>query len=94
MRVTKTEERIQEVEVVTAIMCDRCGSEATTSPWTEDLNNFHHIQVSGGYGTQFPCDMCSISIDVCSRCLEIWVREFQNKQILEDGLYGLRNSSD
>lgn len=67
MEVTRVETR--EVQVVTDILCDRCGQSLKGH-----LGNLNGVKVSGGGAydsTHFP-DMHSFSVDVCEKCCAEW----------------------
>ncbi len=70
--VNKREIQIQEIKKVKEIdsfTCDVCKKEITyDSEHAIDIQEFHHIYFTGGYGSEFG-DGCNIRIDICDKCL-------------------------
>lgn len=60
-----TECTVQSVEA-TSVACDVCG---TVYDSEMDIQEFHHIDFTGGYTSVFG-DMTRIKCDICQRCLK------------------------
>jgi Protein of unknown function (DUF1653) len=68
-----------ETELVpTGVQCNACGREspATSHPGDDWMWDFHHIELGGGYGDEYPSDLQTISFIVCGGCLKKWTSTF------------------
>jgi len=55
--------------------CDRCKKEFDTEGGFLEMQEFHHIRFTGGYGSVFG-DMSQVECDLCQRCLKELVGDF------------------
>jgi len=62
--------------------CDKCGKAEEVPEVPGFLPGFHVIQLSGGFGSRFPADLCTLEIVICEECLEAWVDTFKNKKVI------------
>jgi hypothetical protein len=62
-------------EYVTSIICDRCKKEYPNNHNEFEIQEFHHINFSGGYGSVFG-DERRISCDLCQCCLQDLIKGF------------------
>jgi hypothetical protein len=69
-------------EKLKSLTCNKCGSSTRSDDSGKfldyTLSEFHNIVLSGGYGSTYPSDREHISFDVCSTCLEDWVKSFKH----------------
>jgi antitoxin CcdA len=67
--------RVEQIEVVHGLRCDRCGSEAR--PDEAAFKEFVSIDQVGGYGSVFG-DGNRVRLDLCPVCLQAlageWIR--------------------
>ena len=63
---TVTEQR--EVELCTAIICDKCGKRITPDDWI-DWQEALQIRFTGGFGSVFGDEM-SFRCDLCQHCVK------------------------
>jgi len=54
--------------------CDRCGREYSSDDW-EEVQEFHHINFTGGYGSIFG-DETTVECDICQNCLYIMIKDY------------------
>jgi len=82
---TVLREHLQVVEERTGVSCNVCGKEADLEAsrpgWP---NGFHVIDLSGGYGDDFPGDLQRVTFVVCCGCLEVWVKTFKDPDVFVD----------
>lgn len=64
--------------VPTAIQCNVKGCTRTVAEHGEHEfgQDMHVIELSGGYGDQYPGDLTTISFVVCGTCLKAWADTF------------------
>jgi len=77
-----------------AISCNKCGIRHEfefNSKYNNDTDNFHEIEISGGYASTFPNDMETISYALCSKCLENFVASFKIPVKTNSNDYSLNN---
>lgn len=59
-------------EIAKSVTCDKCGKTYSTDPDSQDcmeLQEFHHIDFTGGYASVFG-DMMQVQCDLCQHCLK------------------------
>jgi ribosomal protein L31 len=62
-------QEIKKVDEISSLTCDICKKEFPyDSEHALDIQEFHHIYFTGGYGSKFG-DSCNIKIDICDNCL-------------------------
>lgn len=69
MKITETIYKQVEEEILLFIKCDKCKKEYD-DPY--EIQEFHHIDFVGGYGSIFG-DMMHIEFDVCQHCLKTFI---------------------
>lgn len=62
----------------TGIQCNACGKLRTVAEHGEHDFSFdmHHVELSGGYGDDYPGDLSTLSFQVCGDCLKKWTDTF------------------
>jgi hypothetical protein len=77
----KTQVVTKEVEEVVEkhVLCNRCGRKdrAYPDPQYEEVQEYLHVDLVGGYGSRFPGDSNRVRFDVCQDCLREWVATFK-----------------
>jgi len=66
MKRYRTEE--QRVEILDAIVCDRCKVEVSVDDEELQAQEFLHIEEVYGYGSRYFGDMTEMKIDLCEKC--------------------------
>lgn len=70
--------RVEPIEVVHSLCCDRCGSEARRDE--AEFQEFVSIDLVAGYGSVFG-DGNSVQLDLCAVCIQVlaskWIRVTQ-----------------
>lgn len=66
------QDKITTKQVITSIECDKCHHNIKDM---FELQEFHHINFTGGYGSIFG-DMNKIECDICQHCLKELIGEF------------------
>ncbi len=57
-------------KIVSAMACNKCGLKVDMPlGWDPKCNDLHPISAEGGYGSEYPKDMETISFILCSTCL-------------------------
>jgi hypothetical protein len=59
-------------ETVESVSCDKCGKIYSANPASDDfmeVQEFHHIDFTGGYSSVFG-DMTRVQCDLCQQCLK------------------------
>lgn len=61
----------QDVEMIVAKVCDRCGARASADeqPMSVEFNEFVPIRWTAGYGSIF-IDGDTYAVDLCQRCVK------------------------
>lgn len=77
----KTHLVTREVEEVVErhILCNKCGrkDQCFPNPEYEEVQEYLHTDLRGGYGSRFPGDLTRVRFDVCQDCLAEWVATFK-----------------
>jgi hypothetical protein len=73
--INKTQtQKMQTVEEVQSMICDVCKKEYKPDDIFE-LQEFHHIRFTGGYGSVFG-DEADVECDICQHCLLKMIGEY------------------
>lgn len=76
-------EHIVKDNVVTAIICDVCKKEFNMETDLTEIQEFHNIYFTGGYGSVFG-DGCEFELDICQHCLkQILGKYFRQINVIE-----------
>jgi len=65
----------EEVEKVTAYQCDRCKTCFDPKKDWDEVQEFHHINFTGGYGSIFG-DGTNVRCDLCQKCLHTMIKDY------------------
>lgn len=68
-----------ETELVpTGVQCNACGREQAVeeSNIHDFMHDFHHIELGGGYGDDYPEDLSTLTFMTCGDCLKKWTDTF------------------
>lgn len=57
-----------KVEEVKSIVCDKCGTVYLANEGWDEVQEFLHINFTGGYGSVFG-DGINVQCDICQHCL-------------------------
>ncbi len=68
----KTIEQIIKERHATSKQCDRCNKDYNDE---FDMQEFHHIRFTGGYGSVFG-DGDRIECDICQHCLKLLIDKY------------------
>jgi len=69
MRISHEEQRVEIVEVVDDIICNRCGESCRHPSLSCNAYGLVEAEVSGGFGARLG-DMVRYTFSICERCLE------------------------
>ena len=72
----------QSTTEIVAKICDRCKRRATMEDIAE-FQEFHHIHVTGGYGSIFG-DGITVKVDLCQHCLAEMVKGLGTRKVEGD----------
>ena len=79
---------IEETRV--SATCNVCGKTKKTGSFGGIPEDFHLIELQGGYGSEFPGDMEKFEIVVCEDCLRAWVKTFKHPDVSQgSGMFPL-----
>lgn len=80
MRKSVSEEVLVKQHRLVSVSCNACGNivEPGSKNWM-DLSDIHEISIGGGYGSNYPEDLETITMDICGTCLKKWVETFKHK---------------
>ena len=78
----------QVAEEVVSATCNVCGVTQDVKDPEGFPFNFQVIELTGGYGSEFPADMDTLEIVVCEDCLRAWVKTFKHPDVnLGSGMF-------
>lgn len=61
--------------ILDSIICDKCKKEYKVKEDEFEIQEFHHIKFTGGYGSVFG-DMTKVECDICQYCLKDMIGTF------------------
>lgn len=64
----------KEKEIV-SITCDKCGKLYDSGSDSSEIQEFHHINFRGGYGSVFG-DGTQVNCDLCQHCLHMMLGDY------------------
>lgn len=70
-----------EVEELDSVVCDECGKEYFVEENWEEVQEFHHIDFVGGYGSIFG-DGTNVQCDICQYCLKKMIEKFMRTKVV------------
>lgn len=71
----KYESVTKKTEMLTGVICDRCGNVINVEDDIFEFQEIHSIFFVGGYGSVFG-DGSTVQCDLCQNCLMDLIREF------------------
>lgn len=79
---------VQKSYELVSITCDICGKTYTQENNISDIEEFHYIHFTGGYGSKFG-DGSNVRCDICDACLhellkDKWYEIDENGNIIKE----------
>ena len=72
---------VEVKEELSSVTCNVCGKTEACPNYGGIPADFHVIELTGGYGSEFPADMDKFEIVVCEDCLRAWVKTFKHPEV-------------
>lgn len=69
-----------EVEEIDSIICDKCGKKYEVEENWEEIQEFLHINFTGGCGSIFG-DGSNVQCDICQYCLKDMIKDFMRTKV-------------
>ncbi len=71
----QTKEETGTISTKVALTCDKCHKSYNYSEHWDEIQEFHHIRFTSGYGSVFG-DMEKVECDICQHCLFEFIKDY------------------
>lgn len=87
MRQSKFRDKVIVEAQLSVVSCNVCEKQVYPEKDIEAMQDMHRIVLGGGYGTTYPGDMQTVSLDICGSCFLNWTKTFKIP-VTEEGGFG------
>ena len=70
MKITKVEKVTEERELLTDVICNKCGNSCRPKEYNTDFYGLIEATVTGGFDSPALADACAYTFSMCEPCLK------------------------